>query len=52
MPKHEITFTLKTGNNGIQRTVVTASDPTTARKIWKQQNPGCQLSSVNQVRSK
>ena len=52
MTKHEVTFTLKSGNSGLQRTVVTASDPTTARKIWEQQNPGCRLSSINQVRKK
>jgi len=52
MKKHEITFMLKTGNSGIQKTVVVASDPTTARKIWEQQNPGCRLSSINQIRSK
>ena len=42
---------LKAGNSGIQRTVVAASDPTTAKKIWEQQNPGCRLSSVIQIQS-
>jgi len=49
MKKYEITFMLKTGNSGMQRTVVTASDASTARKIWEQSNPGCRFSSIKEI---
>jgi hypothetical protein len=49
MKKYEIAYQLKAGNSGIQKTVVTASDSTTAKKLWEQQNPGCKFSSVNQL---
>jgi len=39
--QYEIVYRLKTGNSGQQRTIIQASDPATARRIFEQQNPGC-----------
>lgn len=52
MKKHEVIFTLKKGNSGMQRGMVSASDLMTAKKIWEQQNPDCRLSSIKEVRDK
>jgi hypothetical protein len=41
--KYEITFRLLTGNSPQQKTIVQASDPHTARRIFDQQNPGCAI---------
>ena len=41
--KYEITFQLLKGNSPQQKTVVQATDPHTARKIFEQQNPGCRI---------
>lgn len=49
MKKYEISFMLKTGNSGMQKTIVMASDPSTAKRIWEQANPNCRFSSYREV---
>jgi hypothetical protein len=43
MRKYEITYRLLKGNSPMQKTIVMASDPGAARRIFAQQNPGCAL---------
>jgi hypothetical protein len=40
---YEITFRLLTGNSPQQKTIVQATDPGTARRIFAQQNAGCSI---------
>jgi hypothetical protein len=46
----QVRFRLKTGNSPMQTVVIQASDVGTARKIFEQQNPGCQISDVKEVK--
>ena len=48
--KFEITYRLKIGNSGQQQTVVLASDPATARRVFEQQNPGCVFGACRQLK--
>jgi len=48
-PSFEITYMLRTGNAGQQRTLIQASSLDTARRIFQQQNPGCVISSAKPV---
>lgn len=51
MRKFEIIFRLKNSSSaGQQRTIIQASDPFTARKIFEQQNPGCVFEGCKELR--
>jgi hypothetical protein len=41
--KYEITYRLLKGNSPQQRTIIQASDPGAARRIFEQQNTGCAI---------
>ena len=45
-PSFEITYYLRTGNDGQQRAVIQASSLDAARRIFAQQNPACVISSA------
>jgi hypothetical protein len=42
----EISYHLRTGNAGQQKTVMQATSLDTARRIFAQQNPGCVIDSA------
>jgi hypothetical protein len=49
MRTFEITYRLKAGNSGQQKTTVQAPDPRTARRIFEQQNPDCVFESWREI---
>ena len=50
-PSFEITYHLRTGNDGQQRAIIQATSLDTARRIFAQQNPQCVIDSARPLPS-
>lgn len=42
----EVAFRLNGSNAATQRTIITATDSVTARRLFEQQNPACKVNST------